>query len=78
LSFANTCDEKWVVAERAAQELAYIQPTPPAFRLFDAGMGDGTLSSHLLRASPSALGTENIMSFAMSFTSVRQVTASKS
>jgi len=50
LSFVNTCDEKWVVAERAAQELAYIQPTPPAFRLFDAGMGDGTLSSHLLRA----------------------------
>lgn len=50
LSFVNTCDEKWVVAERAAQELPHIQPTPPAFRLFDAGMGDGTLLSHLLRA----------------------------
>lgn len=50
LAFVNTCDEKWKVAERAAQELQYIQPTPPAFRLFDAGMGDGTLLSHLLRA----------------------------
>jgi hypothetical protein len=50
LAFVNTCDEKWKVAERAAQELKYIQPTPPAFRLFDAGMGDGTLLAHLMRA----------------------------
>ena len=50
LSFVNTCNEKWKVAERAAQELHYLQPTPPAFRLFDAGMGDGTLLAHLMRA----------------------------
>ncbi len=50
LAFVNTCDEKWTVAERASQELPYIQPTPPAFRLFDAGMGDGTLLAHLMRA----------------------------
>lgn len=50
LAFVNTCDEKWQVAERAAQELQYLRPTPPAFRLFDAGMGDGTLLAHLLRA----------------------------
>ncbi len=50
LAFVNTCDEKWKVAERASQELQYIQPTPPAFRLFDAGMGDGTLLAHLLRS----------------------------
>ena len=50
LAFVNTCDEKWKVAERAAQELQNITPTPPAFRLFDAGMGDGTLLVHLLRA----------------------------
>ena len=50
LAFVNTCDEKWKVAERAARELQYLEPTPPAFRLFDAGMGDGTLLSHLLRA----------------------------
>ena len=50
LGFVNTCNEKWKVAERTAQELSYIQPTPPAFRLFDAGMGDGTLLAHLMRA----------------------------
>ncbi len=50
LGFVNTCNEKWTVAERTAQELSYIQPTPPAFRLFDAGMGDGTLLAHLMRA----------------------------
>jgi hypothetical protein len=50
LGFVNTCNEKWMVAERTAQELTYLQPTPPAFRLFDAGMGDGTLLSHLMRA----------------------------
>ena len=50
LGFVNTCNEKWTVAERTAQELPYLQPTPPAFRLFDAGMGDGTLLAHLMRA----------------------------
>ena len=50
LAFINTCNEKWKIAERAAAELAHVQPTPPAFRLFDAGSGDGTLMSHLMRA----------------------------
>ena len=50
LAFVNTCNEKWKIAERAAAELAHVQPTPPAFRLFDAGSGDGTLMSHLIRA----------------------------
>ena len=50
LAFVNTCDEKWKVAERAAQELAYVKPQPPCFRLFDAGMGDGTVLTHLMRA----------------------------
>ena len=36
LAFVNTCNEKWKVAERAAQEIVHIKPTPPAFRLFDA------------------------------------------
>ncbi len=50
LAFVNTCDEKWKVAERATQELAHIRPQPPALRLFDAGVGDGTVLSHLMRA----------------------------
>lgn len=51
LQFVSTCNEKWKIAERAVQELDHITPTPPALRLFDAGMGDGTLLSHVMRAT---------------------------
>jgi hypothetical protein len=47
LLFVNTCSEKWVVAHRVSLELHNIHPRPPALRLFDAGVGDGTV---LLRA----------------------------
>ena len=50
LAFVNTCNEKWEVAQRAVQELAHIRPQPPALRLYDAGVGDGTVLSHLMRA----------------------------
>lgn len=50
LAFVNTTNEKRKVAERAAKELTLLKPTPPALRLFDAGMGDGTVLSHLMRA----------------------------
>jgi hypothetical protein len=50
LTFVTTCDEKWQVAERATRELDNLQPEPPALRLFDAGVGDGTVLAHLLRA----------------------------
>ncbi|HEU4619775.1 MAG TPA: hypothetical protein VFV10_17185 [Gammaproteobacteria bacterium] len=50
LAFVNTCNEKWKVAERAARELTHLKPTPPALRLFDAGMGDGTVLTHVMRA----------------------------
>ncbi|HEY8518548.1 MAG TPA: hypothetical protein VIN61_00590 [Gammaproteobacteria bacterium] len=50
LSFVNTTNEKWKVAERATRELAHLKPTPPALRVFDAGMGDATVLSHLMRA----------------------------
>ena len=50
LTFVTTCDEKWRVAERAARELRNLQPEPPALRFFDAGIGDGTVLAHLLRA----------------------------
>ena len=50
LAFVNTCNEKWKVAQRATQELTHIRPSPPALRLFDAGVGDSTVLSHLMRA----------------------------
>ena len=50
LLFVTTCSEKWVVAQRVGMELANIHPRPPALRLFDAGMGDGTVLSRTMRA----------------------------
>jgi hypothetical protein len=50
LLFVNTCSEKWVVAQRAAMELGNIYPRPPAIRIFDAGVGDGTVLTRVMRA----------------------------
>jgi len=50
LLFVNTCSEKAVVAKRVAMELANIHPRPPAVRLFDAGVGDGTVLTRVMRA----------------------------
>ena len=50
LAFVNTCNEKAVVAARAAQELARVHPVPPALRIFDAGMGDATVLARLMRS----------------------------
>src|SRR5918999_4670884 len=49
LLFVNTCSEKDVVAKRVGLELGHIHPRPPAVRLFDAGMGDGTVLARVMR-----------------------------
>src|SRR5256714_8868242 len=51
LLFVNTCSEKWVVASRVSLELANIHPRPPAVRIFDAGVGDGTVLVRVMRAA---------------------------
>jgi hypothetical protein len=51
LLFVHTCSEKWVVASRVGLELANIHPRPPALRIFDAGVGDGTVLLRVLRAT---------------------------
>ncbi|WP_051389950.1 hypothetical protein [Bradyrhizobium sp. Ec3.3] len=50
LMFVNTCSEKRVVSERIAFELDQIRPRPPAVRVFDAGVGDGTVLARVLRS----------------------------
>jgi SAM-dependent methyltransferase len=50
LLFVSTCSEKTEVANRISLELGTLQPTPPALRLFDAGVGDGTVLSRVMRA----------------------------
>jgi hypothetical protein len=49
LLFVSTCGEKEMVARRVALELAHLHPEPPAVRLFDAGMGDGTVLTRVMR-----------------------------
>ncbi len=50
LLFVSTCSEKRVVASRVSLELANIHPRPPAVRVFDAGVGDGTVLSRVMRS----------------------------
>jgi hypothetical protein len=57
LAFVNTCNEKSAIARRAAQELVHLRPAPPALRLFDAGMGDATVLSRLMRSTHRAYPT---------------------
>ena len=49
LMFVTTCSEKWEVARRVNRELPMLRPKPPALNLFDAGMGDGTVLTRVLR-----------------------------
>ena len=49
LLFVTTCNEKWVIAERIGMELERLAPRPPALRLFDAGMGDATVLTRVMR-----------------------------
>ena len=57
LLFVNTCSEKSVIAQRVSLELANIHPRPPAVRLFDAGIGDGTVLARVMRAMHSRFPT---------------------
>jgi hypothetical protein len=49
LLFVSTCNEKQIVAERIAMDIHYLMPQPPALRVFDAGMGDATVLSRLMK-----------------------------
>lgn len=49
LLFITTCNEKQVTARRVGSEIAHVRARPPAFRLFDAGVGDATVLSLVMR-----------------------------
>ena len=49
LLFVSTCSEKQVIAERVALDIRRLRPVPPALRVFDAGMGDATVLTRLMR-----------------------------
>jgi hypothetical protein len=50
LLFVHTCSEKRVIADRVTLELSAIHPRPPALRVFDAGVGDGTVLARVMRS----------------------------
>jgi hypothetical protein len=49
LLFVATCNEKQIMAERVAMDIRYLQPVSPGLRVFDAGMGDATVLSRVMR-----------------------------
>ena len=49
LQFVHTCNEKQVIADRIVRDARHIQPSHPALRIFDAGMGDATVLTRVMR-----------------------------
>jgi glycosyltransferase involved in cell wall biosynthesis len=49
LMFTTATNEKAVVADRIGRELDDVHPGESALRIFDAGMGDGSVLSQLMR-----------------------------
>ena len=64
LSFVNTCNEKAAIARRVAQELVHLRPQPPALRIFDAGMGDATVLSRVMRSTHRTFPTVPLLAVA--------------
>jgi hypothetical protein len=64
LMFVTTCGEKWAIAQRAGVEVERLRPEPPALRLFDAGVGDGTVLTQVLRQIHHHFPTVPILSVA--------------
>jgi hypothetical protein len=64
LAFVNTCNEKSAVARRVAHELLHVKPTPPALRIFDAGMGDATVLSRIMRNTHRSFPTVPLLAVA--------------
>jgi hypothetical protein len=51
LAFVTTCNEKSAIARRVDHEVSLLHPVPPALRIFDAGMGDGTVLTRVMRST---------------------------
>src|ERR1700730_6516839 len=64
LAFVNTCNEKAAVTRRVGQELAQVRPSPPALRILDAGMGDATVLSRVMRSAHKQFPTVPLLAVA--------------
>lgn len=50
MMFSTATNEKPVVAGRIGEELQHVHPGPRALRVLDAGMGDGTVLTEVMRS----------------------------
>ena len=50
LLFVTTTNEKNIIAEKISTQIKNIKPKKPALKIFDAGLGDGTLLMSVLRS----------------------------
>ena len=51
LLFVTTTNEKNIIADNIHPYIKKVQPTKPALKIFDAGMGDGSLLMNVMRQS---------------------------
>ena len=51
LLFVTTTNEKNVIADNIHPHIKKIKSTKPALKIFDAGMGDGSLLMNVMRQS---------------------------
>ena len=51
LLFVTTTNEKNVIADNIHPYIKKIKPKQPALKIFDAGMGDGSLLMNVMRQS---------------------------
>ena len=49
LLFVTTTNEKAVISEKLSHLINEIEPSKPALRIFDAGVGDGAVLMNVLR-----------------------------
>ena len=49
LLFVTTTNEKAIIAEKISPIIKNLKPKKPALKIFDAGLGDGTLLMHVIR-----------------------------
>ena len=57
LLFVTTTNEKNVVSSKISKIIEKIKPTKPALKIFDAGLGDGTLLMNIIKKSHNVFPT---------------------
>lgn len=49
--FVNSTSEKWQTSRQVINQLPFLNPSPPSLNFFDAGLGDASVLSRVLRGA---------------------------